>query len=742
MNTLRIRSLLGIAAAAAVSFIAASAQQPSVPYLWVPVPIVAGGYVPGIVFHPAQKGLAYARTDMGGAYRWDAAAQRWIPLLDWLGLDDKNDLGVEGLAIDAKDAQRLYLAVGEYTKSWAPNGELLRSDDQGRTFQRIKLPFKVGGNEAGRGGGPRLVVDPANQDVLYLGTRHDGLWRSFDRASTWTRVESLPAELDDGVGVLAVLPLPGPDTVQVAGHAVSRSLYAVVSSKEGGLFHSADGAATWERVAKQPRGLLITNTALASNGRLYLSYGAVPGPLDETDGAVWRLDTPIGKWQDITPQHPNSQGADATPAFGYGGVAVSPDPPDTVLASTLDRWSLGDTVFRSTDAGKHWTDIASGKQPRFVGLSPWLNHTAPEHGTGAWPSTLAIDPFEVNHVMVGTGETVWETHEANAVDQNRPVPWLVGANGIEETSVLSILSPPSGPHLISAVADIGAFRHDDLSISPKSGSFKNPELATTTSIAYASSDPAMMVRVGTSWTGAVFGATSADQGVTWTPFPSQPAGTRGGGSVAITADGKTILWASDSAPISASNDLGRHWNAVSSIRSPAVALADPVNAAKLYLYSPADGSVLLSTDRGVTFNSFAPPLPTLESYQQVSFSATPGREGDLWIANDRGLFHAAAPAQIFVPVSSVEMARALGFGMPAPGSTIPTLFLFGRVHGLTATFASLDGALSWIRIDDDTHRFGNVQTLSGDPRIFGRVYLGTEGRGIIGGEPLRHQAKP
>ena len=56
----------------------------SVSYEWKSVPIVGGGFVDGIVFHPEAPGIRYCRTDMGGAYRWDAASCQWTPLLDWI----------------------------------------------------------------------------------------------------------------------------------------------------------------------------------------------------------------------------------------------------------------------------------------------------------------------------------------------------------------------------------------------------------------------------------------------------------------------------------------------------------------------------------------------------------------------------------------------------------------------------------------------------------------------------------
>lgn len=74
----------------------------SVSYEWKSVPIVGGGFVDGIVFHPEAPGVRYCRTDMGGAYRWDAASNQWTPLLDWISLDESNLQGVESIAIDRR----------------------------------------------------------------------------------------------------------------------------------------------------------------------------------------------------------------------------------------------------------------------------------------------------------------------------------------------------------------------------------------------------------------------------------------------------------------------------------------------------------------------------------------------------------------------------------------------------------------------------------------------------------------
>ena len=156
-------------------------------YVWRNVAMGGGGFVDGIVFHPTAKNLSYARTDVGGAYRWDDEGQKWIPLTDWLSPAEGNFTGIESIALDPSDPNRLYLAAGTY-----PNGPaaVLRSDDQGKTFQYAATPFRMGGNTEGRSNGERLAVDPNDGAILFFGSRRDGLWKSNDHGMTWTRIDT------------------------------------------------------------------------------------------------------------------------------------------------------------------------------------------------------------------------------------------------------------------------------------------------------------------------------------------------------------------------------------------------------------------------------------------------------------------------------------------------------------------------------------------------------------------------
>jgi hypothetical protein len=318
------------------------------PYTWRNVVVGGTGFVTGVVFHPAVRGLAYARTDMGGAYRWDDGAARWIPLLDWISQDDQNLLGVESLAIDPARPDHVYLALGSYTQPWAGNGAFLRSDDRGATWTRTDLSVKLGSNEDGRGTGERLLLDPRNSDTLWLGTRHDGLLKSTDRGATWAPATGFPpAPSASGQGVTVLV-------------SAGRTLYAGWGDGDGSatattLYRTTDGT-TWVPVPGQPTGptakMPMRAAYDARADELYVTYADAPGPNGQSNGSVHKLAVGSGTWTDVTPVKPS--GSDG---FGYGGAAVDAQRTGTVVVTTNNRWSSGDTLFRTTDGGRSWTSL-------------------------------------------------------------------------------------------------------------------------------------------------------------------------------------------------------------------------------------------------------------------------------------------------------------------------------------------------------------------------------------------------
>ncbi|WP_344630987.1 1,4-beta-glucanase [Streptomyces glaucosporus] len=690
------------------------------PYRWRSVAMGGTGFVPGILFHPRVRGLVYARTDIGGAYRWDDRRARWTPLTDHIGWDDWNLLGVEAVAVDPAHPDRLYLALGTYAQPWASNGAVLRSDDRGTTWRRADLPVKLGANEDGRGTGERLLVDPRDSGTLWLGTRHDGLWRSTDRGATWERDPSFPAEPDpSGQGVTALA-------------AAGRTLYAGWGDGGGtgpALYRTTAGGG-WEAVPGQPAGsaTAVPQRLAYAHGALYVTYADAPGPNGQTDGAVHRLTVATGEWRDVTPVRP---GGDDT--FGYAGLAVSPRRPGTVVVSTNNRWAKVDTVFRSTDGGATWTSLRE-RAVLDVSETPYLAWGEERPKFGWWIQALALDPYDDEHILFGTGATVYGTSDLTH--------WAPRIRGLEEASVRKLVSPPTGrAHLLSAVGDIGGFHHDTLTASPARGFYTDPVFGTATGLDLAPLKPSHVVRTG--WGDRGNGALSRDGGRTWEPFASQPPIAKDApGPIAITADAGALIWSFvhwDGTPHPGwrSEDDGATWTGIPTFPAGATPLADPLDPRAVYAYDTAGGTVAVSRDAGRTFATAARGLPAGDREYQLA--ATPGRTGELWLsAKDRGLFRSADGGRTFTRDTGIAASHTLGFGRAAPGRRHPAVYHVARLHGsdLTAVYRSDDGGRTWTRINDDAHQWGwTGQTITGDPRRYGRVYLGTNGRGVQYGDP-------
>jgi hypothetical protein len=88
-------------------------------------------------------------------------------------------------------------------------------------------------------------------------------------------------------------------------------------------------------------------------------------------------------------------------------------------------------------------------------------------------------------------------------------------------------------------------------------------------------------------------------------------------------------------------------------------------------------------------------------------------------------------------MKDITQIHAFGFGKAAPGSNYSSLYLIGAINGVRGVFRSDDIAKSWIRINDDHHQWGLLLHITGDPKKWGRVYVGTHGRGILYGDPAK-----
>jgi hypothetical protein len=167
--------------------------------------------------------------------------------------------------------------------------------------------------------------------------------------------------------------------------------------------------------------------------------------------------------------------------------------------------------------------------------------------------------------------------------------------------------------------------------------------------------------------------------------------------------------------------------------------SDRVDSNKLYGF--AGGTFYRSTDKGATFApTGAAGLPTTGS---ARFKAVPGRAGHVWLAGGGtdgayGLWVSENSGTTFRKLQGVEQAETIGFGKAARGRSYPALYTSAKIHGKRGIFRSDDRGARWERINDDEHQYAYTgAAITGDPRVYGRVYVSTNGRGVIYGEPDR-----
>jgi photosystem II stability/assembly factor-like uncharacterized protein len=661
------------------------------------------------------------------------------------------------------ETNRLYLAAGTYTNSWDPNnGAILRSSDKGNTFQVSPLPFKLGGNMPGRGMGERLEIDPNKNNILYLGAPSgNGLWRSTDYGASWLRVTSFPVTgtytedpsdpngyLNDPQGIVWVTF----DKRTGTPGNVTQTIYVGVADKGNSVYRSTDGGNTWQALTGQPTGYIPHKGKLdLVSGYLFIAYSDTGGPYSGAKGQVWRYHTGTGAWTEVSPI-PASSGDNF---FGYSGLALDKQNSGTLMVTGYSSWWPDTQIWRSKDHGTTWTRIwdwtrypnRSFRYTQDISASPWLYWGGVPTGgrpgaevspkLGWMTEALEIDPFNPNKMMYGTGATLYGTDNLLNWDAGGKIIITVKAAGIEETAIQELVSPPTGPQLFSGMYDIYGFAHQNIDLVPNAF-YENPRIATV-SIDYAELAPAYMFRVGagSSADGLKAAGYSTNNGTSWTPVLAQPTGVnKGEGTCAVNATGKRVLWSPNDAAVSYTTNNGKSWTASTGIPTGALVEADRVNENKFYGFK--GGSFYVSTNGGVSFTTTTTSLPTTAQFKTIA-----GSEGHIWLAtNTTGLWRSTNSGTSFTQVISVQEAEVIGAGKAAPGKTYPALFISGKVGNIKGIFRSDDEGATWVRINDDVHQFAwTGKAITGDPRVYGRVYIATNGRGIICGDINATQAR-
>ena len=735
----------------------------SATYAWNSVRIGAGGYVTGFVSHPLNANIRYCRTDVGNAYRWDATAGEWMPMIvrnaDGTGLPADvaavpGTTGCSSVAVDPSNVNVVLMALpvkrsadfGAAYPSLLEN--IYRSTDGGVTFTKGNLAVAGAPNGSWRAQGERLKVDPNNGNIVYFCSYSSGLYRSLDAGATWTAVTGGGAPTSASTPI-NVLYYKNGGTTTVSGKTVSSVLYVIGGDTD--VFRSADGGQTWTNISTGTAlSLHTTNSMVDQNGALWAPQ--------RNATKLWKY---TGTWTSYTV------------AIYDTLTCVAVDPSN---ANRLFAISNGGAVSRSVNGGTSWTHFG---RLAYANTFGWLPQAS------GWRSNGGIYYDANGELWVPQGNEGILRYVPTYSETS--VAWTIQSQGIEEMVAQDVLIPKGGgDRAVTAAEDtMGHYITDPDQFTAKRYNVQTAQLLSvgngiatcpnaTNFVAISNSD------VFGTGSGANYSGYSNDGGSTWTQFASNPSVLQAG-SIAVSrrngwglGSDHIVILPSGNRPPYYSHDGGATWTATTSFAVTTSGTlsassqsgfwgsalkqrqlkADPFVANTFYLNLVNSGTAhnfFKSTDGGVTWsvvtNSGIPQFAH-NGQLEVNYNL----QDDLWFADGlggtgtnmakHGLFHSApGTGNVFTKVAGIDYAYslALGAGRGFLGDAAYAVYFYGKLTGDAAwgVFRSVDGGTSWDRVSYyPGGLIDQVTCMAASWDTFGLVYLGFMGNSYVYGQLL------
>ncbi len=212
-----------------------------------------GNRVSAVTGIPGDPNTYLVGAASGGIWKTTDGGHGWEPVFD-----DHDVQSIGALAVAPSDHDVIYAGTGEpWIRSNVSHGTgIYRSDDRGDSWRFVGLP------ESGRVG--RIIVHPDDPDVawvaalghLYGPQEERGVFRTADGGETWDRV----LHTDPMTGAFDLWMVPGaPDTIFASLWTMHIRTWGRWSGgPNDGIWRSNDGGETWEKLEGNglPRGTL------------------------------------------------------------------------------------------------------------------------------------------------------------------------------------------------------------------------------------------------------------------------------------------------------------------------------------------------------------------------------------------------------------------------------------------------------------------------------------------------------
>lgn len=428
-----------------------------------------GEHVPlpvDLVVHPAYPAVPtlWLATESAGLYASGNDGLSWAP--SNTGLAATN---IRALAVHPLDGTRVYAGYGDAATS--PSPALYRRLGSGWAAANIGLDaYQVRG----------ITLDPttaaAPSPTLYAvgsgadpatGLRDGGLYKSLDGGATWATIDAgVPSNaFGRAIGIVRNL-VPDPRSCvapPASGPCISGPLRTLYATATG--TRGAGGVRAWRVLKSTDAGA----SWASSDTGLPHDVSAPDGSYSTISGAVPLVMDP------------------AVPSTLYVGTFAQNTRYDPVTA-TYDAPQIASGVFRSTDGGATWTHRSNGL-PRFPGSADAALDVLALAIDPAHPQTLWASTIDTNN-WTGPG-SLYKTTDGGA-------NWVLANAGITAPDTRALLVDPATPGTLYAASGGldaanpgGVFKSVDGGATWRSISLGLPA-SSATALALDPADPAIL----------------------------------------------------------------------------------------------------------------------------------------------------------------------------------------------------------------------------------------------------------
>lgn len=319
---------------------------------WRSIGPFRGGRTRAVAGVPSQPNVFYIAQVNGGVWKTTDYGRTWTPIFD-----DQPTGSVGSIAVAGSNPNVIYVGSGEglHRPDLSVGDGVYKSTDAGRTWTHLGL--RDGQQIA------QIAVDPKNADRLFVAVaghpygpnEERGIYRSTDGGRSFEKV--LYKDEDTGGADVAVDPSET-NTVYASLWEAREGPWENGSwnGPGGGIFKSTDGGTTWRQLTKGlPEGVVQANLAIApsSTNRLFASVASMTG------ANLYRSDDGGESWTVAT--------ADPRPAIRIGGGDLpvprfDPKNADVLYSASIVCWKSTDggktwTGIRGAPGGDDYQNV-------------------------------------------------------------------------------------------------------------------------------------------------------------------------------------------------------------------------------------------------------------------------------------------------------------------------------------------------------------------------------------------------